>query len=323
MTTRRRDEDSALDSLFVELVADRFGVQGEPQPVQDFLGFSCKVRHQGYGIFTTLQLVQGVLVRGIDNVRKIVSLFGDVRAIKALATWPKFSFTSYFLFSSLAKQGISPRTVLDIGANVGQAAVASAKLFPNAQVHSFEPLPSCVKQLQRNVSGLRNVTVYPFALGAEEGKIPFNVNSYSHSSSILPVAQTHRDAFPEAREEKAITVKVSTLDEISRNIALRTPVLLKLDVQGYEDRVLRGGAETLKYVDHVVLEASFKPMYEGESLFMDIARTMEQLGFRFERPVSWLAAPQTNEILQMDALFVRASQNDTVSHEETSSIRLY
>ena len=50
---------------------------------------------------------------------------------------------------------------------------------------------------------------------------------------------------------------------------------------------------------------SFKPMYEGELLFMDLARVIEEEGLRFARPVGWLSAPGTGEILQMDALFVR------------------
>ena len=55
----------------------------------------------------------------------------------------------------------------------------------------------------------------------------------------------------------------------------------------------------------MLLETSFKPLYEGELLFMCIARLMEVHGFRFERPVGWLVAPRSREMLQMDALFVR------------------
>jgi hypothetical protein len=56
----------------------------------------------------------------------------------------------------------------------------------------------------------------------------------------------------------------------------------------------------------VILEASFKPMYEGEMLFMDIVRLMEEYGLR---PVGWLSEPKTGEILQMDALFKRSKGN--------------
>lgn len=241
----------------------------------------------------------------IKKVQMMLSLLEDVGSVKALATWPKFSITSYFMVSRLAKQGLSPRTILDVGANVGQFSVASAKLFPNAQVHSFEPVPRCFEELRKNISGLGNVVTYPFALGDSEGEIEFRVNSHSHSSSALPLAQAHRSAFPEAREADRIKVKVLTLDLVFANTELLPPVLLKLDVQGYESQTIRGSIETLKRIDYVILEASFKRMYEGEALFMEIVRMMEAQGFQFERPAGWLVAPDSGEILQMDALFVR------------------
>lgn len=242
----------------------------------------------------------------VKRVHTIFSLLENVGSIKALITWPEFSITSYSMVSGLAKQGVLPRTVLDVGANVGQFAVASAKIFPNVQVYSFEPVPECAIKLRKNVSALGNVTVYPFALGECEGEATFHVNSYSLSSSLLPLAQAHHEAFPEAREINTITVKVSTLDQVFADAEFQPPVLLKLDVQGYEAQVLRGGVNLLKRVDYAVVEASFKPMYEGELLFMDVIRIMEEQQFRFERPVGWCVAPKTGEIIQTDCLFVQA-----------------
>lgn len=246
-----------------------------------------------------------MLSRLAGKVGEVLPLAEDLRSVPALLTWPKFSVTSFKMVSGLDRQGVSPGTVLDAGANVGQFAIASAKLFPDVWVHSFEPVPVCFEKLRQNVSCLGNVAVYHLALGKNEGKVPLYVNSYSHASSVLPLAPAHREAFPEAREEKEITVKLSTLDRVFAGTELLRPILLKLDVQGYEAEVLRGGEETLKRVDYVVLEASFKPMYEGELLFMDVVRLMEDQGFRFERPLGWLEAPGNGEILQMDALFVR------------------
>lgn len=229
----------------------------------------------------------------IRKIHTIFSLLEDIGSIKALITWPKFSITSYFMISGLAKQGILPRTVLDVGANVGQFAVAAAKIFPDVQVYAFEPAPECVVKLRKKVFALGNIDVYPFALGDCEGEATFHVNSYNLSSSILPLAQAHREAFPKAREVNTITVKVSTLDQVFTNFEFQPPVLLKLDVQGYEAQVLRGAVETLKRVDYVILETSFKPMYEGELLFRDILRIMEEQHFRFERPIGWLVTART------------------------------
>lgn len=229
----------------------------------------------------------------------------SIQMLKAVISWPKFSLTSFTMVSGLVRQGILPNTVIDVGANVGQFAVASAKLFPNVAVHSFEPNPECVSLLRKHVDPLGNVLVYPLALGDEAGELDFHVNSHSHSSSILPLAKNHLDAFPNARELSTIKVEVSTLDKVFSCAELPSPVLLKLDVQGYEAQALRGAVVTLKRVDYVILEASFKPMYHGESLFMDIVCLMESYGFHFLRPVGWLPDPHTGEIIQMDALFGR------------------
>lgn len=243
------------------------------------------------------------------NIKQIIietlELLLQPQEIHALLTWPKFSLTSYHMLSALKQQTIKPNIIIDVGANVGQFAIASAKFFPNTSIHSFEPLPDCVMQLQKNVKSLNNIKVHPFALGDAEGEVEFHVNEHSHSSSILPLADSHRKAFPNAQEKETISVKVSTLDDVFNSIELKSPILLKLDVQGYEAQTLRGGLKTLQRVDYVILEASFKPMYEGEMLFMDIVRLMEDYGFSFLRPVGWLSHPKTGEILQMDALFVK------------------
>ena len=239
------------------------------------------------------------------RILKIIELLLSPSALMALIYWPKFSVTSFTMVSALTKQRVFPKTVIDVGANVGQFAIAAAKLFPDAQVHSFEPLPEAVTLLKKHVRKFKNIAVYPLALGDNDGEIAFHVNADSRSSSILPLADAHRTAFSHAQEINTIPVKISTLDKVFNAMILESPVLLKLDVQGYEAVTLRGGRETLKRVDYVILETSFKPMYEGEMLFMDIVRLMEEYKFSFMRPVGWLSDPNTGEILQMDALFGR------------------
>ncbi len=68
-------------------------------------------------------------------ILKYLDLLLEPGAVRAIATWPKFSITSFKLVSGLAQQGILPRTVIDVGANVGQFAIASAMIFANVEVH--------------------------------------------------------------------------------------------------------------------------------------------------------------------------------------------
>lgn len=77
----------------------------------------------------------------IRKIIKILNLFLVHNSISAILTWSKFSLTSYIMVSNLVKQQLQPKTIIDVGANVGQFSVASARLFKNVQIYAFEPVP--------------------------------------------------------------------------------------------------------------------------------------------------------------------------------------
>lgn len=238
-----------------------------------------------------------------EMLPRLVALMLNPMAWKAVLTWPKFSVASFEITSDLWNQGVRPDVVIDVGANAGQFGIASAKAFPGSRVHSFEPQPDTYATLARNTASIDTIKTYNLALGRTAGKATFNVNAHSHSSSMLPLASRHVEAFPEFQSVTTIEVTVSTLDDMIGSIKPSGTVLLKLDVQGFEAEVLGGAAEALKQVDYVLLEASLKPMYVGEALFPEMLQLMADNGFTFLRPLAWLKDPKTGEVLQMDALF--------------------
>ncbi len=209
------------------------------------------------------------------------------------------------MVSRLAKLGIMPGTIVDVGANVGQFAVATAKIFPGAVVHSYEPAPESYSKLSGLTSRLSNLKTYQLALGEADGEIGFHVNSHAHSSSALTLADAHKSAFPSALEVKTITVKMATLDRVYDGVELASPVFLKLDVQGYEERVLMGAVRFLDRVDYVIAEVYFVPLYIGEKPAQGMITLMGELGFEFAQPVGFLTDPHSGKYLQFDALFVR------------------
>ncbi|MEP7200681.1 MAG: FkbM family methyltransferase, partial [Chloroflexota bacterium] len=241
---------------------------------------------------------------------RAVSLLEDKRALAALVTWPKFSLTSFLMVSRLARQGIAPRTVIDAGANVGQFAVAAAKLWPAVTVHSFEPNPASVARLRQNVSRLRSVAVYPVAVGDARGHVEFHVNSFSHSSSALRLTAAHRAVFPDAREQDSVNVEVVRLDDALADVELTPPVVLKLDVEGYEAKAIAGARRLLPRVSYVVVETCFEPLHEGQPTFGEIVALLNAEGFCFARPVDHLMNPRDGKIVMMDALFVRPAHGN-------------
>jgi len=238
----------------------------------------------------------------------IALLFERPGALRAMLHWPCFSLTSYRMVEDLRRQGVRPRTVIDVGANVGQFALAALELWAPTSLHAFEPLEEAQQVLHRHLARYPQSKLHPVALGAEDGVLTFHVNAHSHSSSLLQLAEGHRTAFPGAREVAEVGVHVRTLDVELSSADLPTPTLLKVDAQGYERWVLDGAPATLRRTRWVLLELSFRQMYEGEPPFLDMVQYMSTRGFRFVRPVGWLESPATGEILQCDALFVRADE---------------
>jgi FkbM family methyltransferase len=213
-----------------------------------------------------------------------------------------FSLSSYQILENVAHHCNDIGTVIDVGANQGQFALATTHKFPNAKIISFEPLPDLYARFNANVQGNKNITAYNLALGNETGTIDFYRNEHSHASSVLPISHEQVAALPETSKTAKTQVKISKLDDVVQASELIGKTLLKLDVQGYEKNVLEGAPKLLSAVDFVLFEASFIPMYEGEPLFEEMHAYLNNRGYAIVGPVGFLQG-KDNSILQMDFLY--------------------
>ena len=238
----------------------------------------------------------GTAIRALELIR-------TKGAINALLTWPKFSLAAYSIVSRLKRAGVDPSTIIDVGANVGQFAVASSKLFSEAAIYPIEPDPRLIEELRRNVGPNTAVAVHQTAVGDSVGMSTFYVNCDPQVSSLLPLGSDRIESFPDSKVVEEIKVPVKTLDSIFNGISLQEPIFVKIDVQGYEDRVIAGAEKFLKRVRWVMIEVSFSQLYDGERDFSSIVEMMESHGFYFVRPLNFHMSPRTGDIIEMDALF--------------------
>lgn len=204
-------------------------------------------------------------------------------------------------------QDLEIKTVLDIGGNVGRFSKTMEYLLPNANIIAFEPLPSCFEQMTKLMDGYDKFKGYNIGLGDEVAQLEIVESKHNPSSSFLPMGELHKDAFPFAGDGTVRSVQVKRLDDLEKELNIEYPLMIKVDVQGFEEKVITGGINVFSKAKVLVLELSFQELYEGQPYFDDIYKMLLPLGFKFYGSMSLMKHPKTGIPLDADCLFVNES----------------
>jgi FkbM family methyltransferase len=195
-------------------------------------------------------------------------------------------------------------SILDIGANTGQFAVMMNTIFPEATIHSFEPLHDCFLELKNKQSHISSLQCYNIALGEINGKTSIHRNEFTASSSILSTKEDLVSIFPETAKSDIETIEIATLDSMLEGRSLPKRILAKLDVQGYEMNVLRGAINTLPKVSVIIVETSFFELYDSQPLFREVYEFLDGNGFDYCGSFDQIPSRANGAILQQDAMFI-------------------
>jgi len=132
-------------------------------------------------------------------------------------------------------------TFVDIGAHEGTFSLhAGKKVGPSGVVLAIEPNPEVLKQLRLNIAAnaLTNVQVAPVAVGDENGEAILHVFKQHTRSSLYPKGRATRYTLQDINRTARITVPVKPLLLILSTHRIETVRAMKIDVEGYEDRIL-------------------------------------------------------------------------------------
>ncbi len=198
--------------------------------------------------------------------------------------------------------------IFDVGANSGQFALSTLLNGFVGDVISFEPTSAIYKRLEKNSQKFSNWQIHErSAIGERCGDTTINIaGNAAASSSILPMGTTHRDVAPKANFVGSESVVLITLDSVFNSYTKEnSKCFLKIDVQGYEDQVLRGASESIKKIKAAKLECSVVSLYEGDKTFEYYFDFFKKNGFELFDLERGLSNPNTGQLLQFDALFVR------------------
>jgi FkbM family methyltransferase len=203
------------------------------------------------------------------------------------------------VLQSSKKAGLSPGTIIDVGAAYGAFDLQCYKLFPNAAYVLIEPLAEYKTHLQTVTRSIPDARLIFAAAAANPGEVTINVHpDWVGSSLYIEDEATDVNGVPR-------TVPAVPLDQIARDANLIAPFLIKIDVQGAELDVLLGAEATLQATELIILEASFFEVFKGGPQFYDIVTFMKSKGFVAYDLFGLQYRPLDNALSQVDVVFVK------------------
>jgi FkbM family methyltransferase len=200
------------------------------------------------------------------------------------------------------------KTIVDVGANRGQFAAEALRFFPRAHVISFEPQPRAFEILEHfAASHPGHLTPVALALGDREGVVRMQVHvDWDFSSSLLATTALAHQLYPYQQQQTTLDVRLTTLDRYfeASPVRLEPDVLVKIDAQGYDDRVIRGGRSVFGRARACIVEINLDQLYDQQASFKDIFVLLDELDYSYVGNLDQTYAAD-GHVVFIDAVFLR------------------
>ncbi len=195
-------------------------------------------------------------------------------------------------FDDLLKDKISNNPIiLDVGGNKGQSIEKYLKIFDKPIIHSFEPIKTEFDYMYSKFKNNKNIFLNNFALGDKIEEKEFNVTAKTGNSSFNKINlgtewlkkkseqynTTERDYVTSIQK-----VNIIKLDDYCKDKNINVIDLVKIDTQGYEDKVLEGSLISIKQnkIKAIVTEIMFDNVYDKYFSFSDLEKYIIPYNFR-------------------------------------------
>jgi FkbM family methyltransferase len=191
----------------------------------------------------------------------------------------------------LCKPGFAPRTLIDVGAGSGTFALYNA--FPDAYRVMIDPLEEHAPD-----EPPANGEFITTAIGDEVGTVQIQLGRQTLEHSTVSGWRVGREA--ESRE-----VPVTTLDALWAERGWEPPFGLKIDTEGYEDRVIKGAASLLPETQFVISEVQVADRFRDSYSVAGFFGLLASQGFVLHDILDGHKGVENGGLTFIDALFVR------------------
>lgn len=175
---------------------------------------------------------------------------------------------------TLIREGM---VIYDIGTNIGTFSLHfSQKAGPRGTVISFEPSPYIFEKACKNFSlnPSSNIRIFNQGVGDQKSEVPlYRVNNHNLGMSRIISGQFENEFVTEK-------IQIDTLDNLIVSLKLPPPDLIKIDVEGYENNVLKGAQNTIStYMPLLIIELDDNYLREQTSSAIELVSNLKGMGY--------------------------------------------
>jgi FkbM family methyltransferase len=207
--------------------------------------------------------------------------------------------------------------LLDVGANVGDFTAAFLAHYKQGRAICFEPVQSTFDGLTRRFAANNRVLTHRCALSDAEGEGTIHLHADNTLNTLTQYTEA-ANAFYKTETEPSESTPCKTLDSFALDQGA-AKLLVKIDVQGLETEVIRGGLKTMKGADVVLLECAFANEYQSkEPSFAPICAMLKDCDLY---PIVFqdYGRSLSNYAFERDVLFVKRDLLDQIWFAKTPS----
>lgn len=206
----------------------------------------------------------------------------------------QISFAPHMEFGlrAMAGLGVSPRTIIDVGAFEGDWSSLAKRIWPTSKLIMIEPNRDKRAQLAR-VAQAYDAELLGEVLGADDDEEVQFYLMESGSSIMSERSPLQRNV--EKRRLRRLDSLVEKLDP---------PSLLKIDAQGYELQILKGSTAILPACEGILLEIAIIEINQGAPLLHEVVSFMKEIGFVAYDILEIHRRPLDQALNQIDIMFI-------------------
>ena len=193
------------------------------------------------------------------------------------------------------KKYFEPKSVLDIGANVGQFYSEIKPIFPNAYYYLVDGSKSCEVVLET-----LNVDYSICLLSDSEKEVDFYIRKNEPRCTGNSIYRENTSFY----DDDQIIIEKRQTKTLSNLLNNQVFDLIKIDVQGSEIDIINGGLDIIKEAKGILMEVSLMEYNQNSPTKEFVYKYMDNLGFKPVELIGNINHPLTYELIQQDILFL-------------------